>query len=56
MQNVPYIIVSSTQNGGNIVWDGNNAGDAVADGVLVGVTNISESGSGYTDGTYPNTV
>ena len=55
MQNVPYIVVSATQNGGNITWDGSNAGDAVADGVLVGVTNISESGSGYTDGTYPNT-
>jgi len=54
MENVPYIIVSTSAGGNAITWDGSNAGDAVADGVLVGVTNISTAGSGYTDGTYAN--
>ena len=55
MQGVPYIEVSATVGGGNITWTNDLAGEPVADGVLVGVTNISEAGAGYTDGVYPNT-
>ena len=54
MESIPYIVVSQTLNGTPVTWDGTDAGDAVADGVLVGVTNISDAGSGYTDGTYTN--
>ena len=45
MEGVPYISVVSTigkRRHPNHLGHGTNAGDAVADGVLVGVTNISD--------------
>ena len=54
MRGIPYIEVSATAGGTNIIWDNTNAGEPVAAGVLSGSVNISTQGAGYTTGTYTN--
>ena len=54
MAGVPYIEVAATEGGTNIIWDGEDAGEPVATGVLTGSFNPTTAGTGYTPGTYTN--
>ena len=56
MEGVPYIEVSTVEDGTAITWDTSKAGEAVVTGALstTGSLNVSNNGSGYTQGVYPN--
>ena len=47
MEGVPYIEVSTVQDGTAITWDTSKAGEPTVDGVLSGDLTIAEAGTGY---------
>ena len=57
MEGVPYIEVSTVEDGTAITWDTSKAGEAVVTGALstTGSLNITTNGAGYTQGVYPET-
>ena len=49
MEGVPYIVVSLTEGGAPITWDGSVAGDEISSGGIATLT-VSVAGSGYNGG------
>ena len=56
MEGVPYIKLSTSVDGAPITWDNSIAGEELAAATLntTNGLNVSNSGDGYTDGTYKN--
>ena len=55
MQGVPYIVVSATEGGTPITWDGSEAGIETVSGTLTGALTVTAAGTGY-NGSTPGTL
>ena len=49
MEGVPYIILSETEGGAAITWDGSDAGDELASGIAATLA-VTNAGTGYNGG------